>query len=91
MDDTYYQVDYETTTIWSTDTFNNNNCSFRIIHPYLNGTTKEMNTIIYNDDEFILQLVFQGCNNNHNFNRDGYFIFKQTTNNPKLYLNEINL
>ena len=49
----------------------------------------DVGDIINYSENVILQIILQGCNSNNNYNKEGYFKIKQTTSNPKFYLNEI--
>ena len=74
----------------TSDTLDNDSCSFRIMYPY-DSSDNKISDIIYNEDLFILQIILQGCNSNNNYNKEGNFKIKQTTSNPNFYLNEINM
>ena len=85
----YYQFKYnEDTSMNTTSTLDNDSCSFRIMYLY-DSSNNNVGDIINYSENFILQIILQGCNSNNNYNREGYFKIKQTTSNPKFYLNEI--
>ena len=51
----------------TSDSLDSDTCSFRIMYSY-DSSENEINDIIYNDDQFILQIILQGCNSNNNYN-----------------------